>query len=93
MTDERIELRSTHTHLFRGGRLVPDRPISASPQGVRIAFSDGATVDAELLQNDRADLAIDMPAHRTRAGTDVPAKAWTVTFDEEHSIVIRARLH
>ena len=43
---------------------------------VVVSFADGARVCGQL-DGDRLTLA----AHRTAAGTDIPAKAWRVAFD------------
>lgn len=86
MTDDRLPLHSAHTHLFRGARLTAataPTELGASPRGVRIAFSDGVEVDAELLRNDAGDLALDLPRYRTRAGTEIPAKAWSATVADD----------
>ena len=82
MNDERLELRGTNTHLYVGARLeagLDAEGLAASPRGVRIVFRDGTVVLGELLQNDRGELAVDVPSHRTAAGTEIPAKAWRVS--------------
>jgi hypothetical protein len=85
MTDERLDVHGTNTHLYPGARLAADVPVAAlgaSPRGLRIVFRDGSEVHAELLQNDAGELAVDAPAHRTAAGTEIAAKAWRVDAEE-----------
>ncbi|KJQ55991.1 hypothetical protein [Microbacterium sp. SA39] len=75
----RLAVRSANTHLYRGAKLsasIDASELGASPRGLRLEFRDGVVVDAELLQNDEGDLAVDVPAYRTGAGTNIPAKAW-----------------
>ncbi|MFT4259885.1 hypothetical protein [Microbacterium sp.] len=78
---DRIVLRATNTHLYRGARLagsVDRDELAARPRALRIVFSDATEVDAELLHNDSGDLAIDVPAHRTAAGTEIGAQCWRI---------------
>lgn len=85
MTDDRLVLNAGNTHLYRGARLstgIPAGELGAEPRGLRIVFRDGNEVDAELLQNDDGDLAVEVPAYRTAAGTDLIAKVWRATAHE-----------
>lgn len=85
-----LVLRTAHTHLFRGSRLVPDGSVAArEPAAVRIVFSDGGELDAELLISaDGSELALDVPPFRTAAGRDVAAKAWRVARVEPDGVIV-----
>lgn len=88
MTDDRLTVRSGNTHLYRGATLaagIPADDLGASPRGLRVVFRDGVEVNAELLQSDRGELAVDAPGYRTAAGTDIPAKLWRVSAVEHEA--------
>lgn len=85
MSDGRLDVHGTNTHLYVGARLSADIPateLGGSPRGLRIVFRDGSEVFAELLQSDAGALAVDVPAHRTAAGTEIAAKTWRVSAEE-----------
>lgn len=77
-----IELHATNTHLYRGARLrtpLPPGTFPREPRAVRLIFSDGVGIDAELLQNvDDDALAVEVPAYRTAAGQEIAAKLWRI---------------
>jgi hypothetical protein len=83
---DRLLLRATSTHLYRGSRLRPAEPVTGlgdAPRGIRIVFSDGVEVDAELLRSDRGELALDVPSYTTAAGTGLDQKTWRATAVED----------
>ena len=98
MRDERLELHATNTHLYVGEGLqakIAADDLAASPRGLRIVFRDGVVVLAELVQNTRGEIAVDTPAYRTAAGTDIPAKAWRVSAGSTPTgsvLVVSARI-
>lgn len=89
-------LRCANTHLYRGARLQPTPSTDVrtdAPRGLHIAFRDGVEVPAELLRNTVGELAIDVPAYTTAAGTAIPAKAWRIRVEGSGSeLVVIARL-
>lgn len=85
MEEDRIDAHATNTHLYRGARLltsIPAAELASGPRGLRIIFSDGEDVPAELLQSSTGELAINMPEHRTAAGSTITTRLWHVTIDE-----------
>ncbi len=85
MPDDRLVVHCANTHLYRGAKLsvsIAADELGATPRGLHLEFRDGVVVDAELLQDDRGDLAVDVPAYRTGSGTDIPAKLWRASAVE-----------
>ncbi|MEV7480148.1 MULTISPECIES: hypothetical protein [Streptomyces] len=77
-----VPLRAGHTHLFRGARLPLPATVSAPrPCALELEFSDGVRTPAELLAPVRPDepWLLSVGAHRTAAGTALPARSWLVT--------------
>lgn len=77
-----VPLRAGHTHLFRGARLPLPATVSAPrPCALELEFSDGVRTPAELLAPVRPDepWLLAVGAHRTAAGTALPARSWLVT--------------
>ncbi|MFT3886678.1 MAG: TetR family transcriptional regulator [Arachnia sp.] len=74
-----VVLRASHTHLFPGAQLETDAVLDR-PGPVLLLFSDGVETAAELLLSpDDDDLVLDVPAHRTAAGTRIPEKVWRLS--------------
>ncbi|MDT0431041.1 hypothetical protein [Streptomyces salyersiae] len=74
-------VRTGHTHLFPGTRLLLDGAAPAlRPRALELEFSDGVHTPAELLAPVRPDdpwlLAVE--SYRTAAGTPLPARSWLV---------------
>ncbi len=80
MTADPLPLTAGYSHLFRGIRLtLPDGfapPLR--PCDVRLAFSDGVELAAELLTGGDGELLLATPAYRTAAGNDVEGGLWPV---------------
>lgn len=81
------QLVASHSHLFRGARLVGDLAAAELAAGVALlSFSDGTEVEAEILVGPRpSDRAIAVPPYETAAGNIVAAAVWpimTVTVDD-----------
>lgn len=92
-TDDRILVRASHSHLFRGARLSADVTAETSwsrPAGLRIVFSDGSEANAELLRSDTGELAVDVDGYRTEAGAVIDGRAWRATaLDDSAGSVLR----
>jgi hypothetical protein len=78
-----VSLSASHSHLFRGARLSGFRPEISLPlraTTVRISFSDGVELEAELLEGSApGSLALAVPAYPTATGHPVAAALWPVT--------------
>ena len=80
MAERPIPLTASHSHLFRGARVGIERSSVRLPLGpapVRVGFSDGVEVSAELLAHGDT-LLLAMPSYRTSAGTVVDAALWPI---------------
>lgn len=77
---------TAHTHLFRGARvrLPADVADPLPPSAVRIRFSDGVDIDAELLSSvdDPRRLVLETPAYETGSGTAIRPRAWSIARAE-----------
>jgi len=80
--DGTVRLRTTSTHLYRGARLLAERGVPDGPAAAVIEFGDGVAVEAELLRSTTGGVALQVPAYRTAAGTDLAAKSWLVSAAE-----------
>lgn len=70
------------THLFRGARLH-GAPLPEEPAAVRIRFSDGVEVQAELVEETGSGaFGLELPAYDTAAGTSIPPKLWRIAHRE-----------
>ena len=81
MADRPLPLTTAYSHLFRGARLSADRArvgLPLEPCAVRVAFSDGVEVPAELLAAGDDALLLSVPSHRTSAGTTLEAALWPI---------------
>ncbi|MFT4296691.1 MAG: hypothetical protein QM582_14905 [Micropruina sp.] len=81
MTGVPVPLTAAYSHLFRGVRLSLPREgvdLPLGPGAVRLAFSDGVEVDAELLATAEESLVLSVPSYRTSAGHAVDAALWPV---------------
>lgn len=72
-------MRCARSHLYPGCRIVGGSG-AVRAAAVELAFPDGPTVVAELLDRGSGDeaLALAVPAHRTAAGTAIPDRVWAV---------------
>lgn len=82
-------LHASHSHLFVGARLWPDRDGnhgSAGPDDAgavgdaeagedRVVFSDGSSAEADLTAEGKTQ-RLDVASYETQAGTVVAAKSW-----------------
>lgn len=87
MAEHPLPLTASHSHLFRGSRLSAERSrvsLPLEPQPVRLAFSDGVEVSAELLAAGDA-LLLSVPSYRTSAGAVLDAALWPITQVDESS--------
>lgn len=75
---EAVRLRATSTHLYRGARLLATAGLPSGPAAAVIEFGDGVVVEAELLRSSADELALQVPAYRTAAGSDLAEKSWRV---------------
>lgn len=82
MAEGPLPLTASHSHLFRGARLSLDRSrvdLPLEPCAVRVAFSDGVEVPAELLATAGGDaLLLSVPSYRTSAGNTLEAALWPI---------------
>lgn len=73
-------MHCSRTHLYPGCRITGGAgPVRAS--AIRVTFSDGRTVGAEMLDAGTGDdaLALAVPEYRTRAGTLITERVWAVS--------------
>ena len=84
-----FELRAPHTHLYPGLRLrlAPERAFTQTghaERGVDVAieFSDGTAARARL-EPDGAGWTLAVAAHRTAAGTRIPARRWRLSAEHD----------
>ncbi|WP_063837395.1 hypothetical protein, partial [Streptomyces sp. NRRL WC-3549] len=87
-------VRTGHTHLFRGVRLLLHGTAPAlRARALELEFSDGVRAAAELLAPVRPDdpWLLSVESHRTSAGTALPARSWLVAgvTDREDGTEIR----
>lgn len=96
MADRPLPLTTAYSHLFRGARLSADRArvgLPLEPCAVRVAFSDGVEVPAELLAGTGGDLLLSVPSYRTSAGTTLDAALWPIaSVDDGDAGLITVRL-
>ena len=96
MADRPLPLTASHSHLFRGARLSVERSsvgLPLQPCAVRVAFSDGVEVPAELLAAGDDALLLSVPSYRTSAGTTLDAALWPIaSVDDGDAGLITVRL-
>ncbi len=96
MADRPLPLTASHSHLFRGARLSVERSsvgLPLEPCAVRVAFSDGVEVPAELLAAGDDALLLSVPGYRTSADTSLDAALWPIaSVDDSDADLIILRL-
>ena len=80
MIEQPLPPTAGYSHLFRGIRLSLPHGLAPPlrPCEVRLAFSDGVELAAELLTARDGELLLATPAYRTAAGSDVGPGLWPV---------------
>jgi len=84
---------ATHSHLFPGARVDLGGGSGAASE-LRLRFSDGVEVDAELVELDGGDLALAVPGYVTAAGTAIHARVWLVRLADDapsRTLTVRSR--
>lgn len=89
--EELAALRTERTHLFVGALLAREETTTAETGHVVLLFGDGERAEAHLVAaDDRLLLRVD--AHRTAAGTAIPAKTWLLAPGTDGTLrVVRRR--
>jgi len=90
-------LTTDRTHLFPGARLTLDatddatRAETPDPLDVLILFADGAVAEGVLSWSGRG-ASLQIEAHRTAAGTSIPAKAWDLAREADGMLRVVRRV-
>lgn len=96
MADRPLPLTASHSHLFRGARLSVERSsvgLPLQPCAVRVAFSDGVEVPADLLAGADDARLLSVPGYRTSAGNTLDAALWPIaSVDDSDADLIILRL-
>jgi len=81
-------LQASHTHLYPGhrGRISGPKPIAEVSKGCDclVEFSDGSAANARI-SKEKNGWQLKTCAYRTRAGTDIPEKRWSIRLEEDGS--------
>lgn len=79
-------LRSSHSHLFPGARLVVDGEVDlAQAEALLVVFGDAGVAPATLRATGPGETLLDVDGYVTEAGTAMAPVAWSVVLADAGS--------